>query len=508
MTPEEATESLAPVGPHLSIWVRLVRVALSFRVVLATGLAVITFLTVSNRFNDPDLWWHLKLGQIVWNTHSIPSVDSFSYTAYGHTWAAHEWLAQLSIYSAYRLGGYTGLMLWLAVLASVLFILVYVLCYLSTQDALVAFLGGVCAWYFGTIGLAIRPLILGHIFLATELLLLELGTIRSRRWLWLLPPLFAIWVNCHGSYFLGIGVLTICWAASYVTGDWGPVVSKAWDKSGCKLLGGILILCVLASCCNPVGVRLLLYPLNLYFQQSTNMNAVEEWFAPDLREWRTLGLLGAGFAVLLIPLWRRASLPLRDFLLTVMAFGLAIRHARMMILFGIIVSPILCRLVSPPIGNDRRQEHPVANAALISGFLAAIIWAFPSPAGIQRQIRSANPAGAVDYIRRSKLAGPMLNAYIYGGYLIWALPEERVFIDGRADVFDWTGVFAEYGRWATLTEDPNVLLNKYRIRFCLFPGSSPMLHVLQYLPGWHRVYSDEVAVIYARLSNSEQALSR
>ena len=166
---EEAKAFRAPVTDYHSVWARLIRGLLSFRVMLALGLAVITVLTVSNRFNDPDLWWHLKLGQIVWNTHSIPSTDMLSYTAYGHAYTAHEWLAQLSIYGAYRLCGYTGLMLWLAVLASVLFILVYVLCYLSTQNALVAFLGGVCAWFFGTVGLAIRPLILGHIFLAAEL---------------------------------------------------------------------------------------------------------------------------------------------------------------------------------------------------------------------------------------------------------------------------------------------------------------------------------------------------
>jgi hypothetical protein len=105
---------------------------------------------------------------------------------------------------------------------------------------------------------------------------------------------------------------------------------------------------------------------------------------------------------------------------------------------------------------------------------------------------------AVDYIRRTGLSGPMLNDYVFGGYLIWALPQEKVFIDGRADVFDWTGIFPEYGRWATLAEDPKALLDKYRIRFCLFPTNSPMLHVLAYLPGWGKVYSDDVAVIYAR----------
>src|SRR5215472_9249008 len=81
----------------------------SFPTLLAAGLVVVTVLTVSNRFNDPDLWWHLKLGQIIATTHAIPSTELFSHTAPGHPWTAHEWLAQLSMYCAYQAGGNTGL---------------------------------------------------------------------------------------------------------------------------------------------------------------------------------------------------------------------------------------------------------------------------------------------------------------------------------------------------------------------------------------------------------------
>ncbi len=92
----------------------------------------------------------------------------------------------------------------------------------------------------------------------------------------------------------------------------------------------------------------------------------------------------------------------------------------------------------------------------------------------------------------------MLNEYVFGDYLIWALPEQKVFIDGRGDVFDWTGVFAEYGRWATLSEDPNLLLNRHGVRFCLLSKSSPMAHVMDLLPNWRRTYSDDVAAIFVR----------
>ena len=469
----------------------------SFPAVLIAGLAVVAVLTVSNRFNDPDLWFHLKLGQVVWTTHAIPSTDTFSFTAYGHAWTAHEWLAELSIYAAYRMGGYSGLMLWLATLSSLLLILVYFLCYQCCGNALVSFLGGLCAWFFATVGLAIRPMLPGYVFLVVELLVLERGR-QNRRWLWMLPPLFGVWVNCHGSYFFGMGVLFVYWICSFANGKWGLVVAEPWDRKGRKLLGAILILCGVALCCNPIGIRLLLYPLDMLFHQRTNLNAVAEWFPPDMRGARGLGMIGAVICVLLIPLLRRSELRLRELLVLAMAFGLALQHMRMLFVFGIVVSPVLCRVLAPLLGEDREREHPFANALLIFASLVAIVWAFPAQASIQEQIRKGNPTGAVAYIRRTGLPGPMLNEYVFGDYLIWALPEQRDFIDGRGDVFDWTGVLAEYGRWAMLQEDPAILLDKYKIRFCLVSRDAPMTHVLPYLPGWRKVYSDDVSAIFAR----------
>lgn len=492
----EALESAIPASPAPAA-VTLARAVFSFRVLLAVGLAVVTVCTVSNRLNDPDLWWHLKAGGIVWDTHSIPSKDLFSFTAYGHPSTEHEWLAQWSIYATYKLGGYTGLMLWLAILASLLFILVYILCFRCSGNALTAFLGGLCAWFFGTVGLAIRPLILGHIFLVTELILLELAA-RNRRWLWLLPPLFAVWVNCHGSFFFGLGVLSVYCVCSRIGGHWGLVVAEPWDRPTRKSLAMVLALCAVALCWNPAGIHVFLYPLNVLGQQSTSMNAIDEWLPPDLRSSRGMGLIAAVLGVLFIPLVRRSELRLRELLIVAMAFGLAILHVRMLFVFGIAVSPVLCRLLSPVLEERRGREHPIPNALLMSAFLAAMIWVFPGFERIQKQIRNASPVGAVDYIRRAGLAGPMMNDYRFGAYLIWALPQHKVFIDGRGDVFDPTGILAEYGRWATLEEDPNLLLQKYRIRFCLLSKNAPMARVLPYLPGWRRAYSDDLAAVYVR----------
>lgn len=480
---------------------RLGRRLFSFPAVLIAGLVVVTVFSVSNRFNDPDLWWQLKVGEIIATTHSIPSTDLFSFTAHGRPWTAHEWLAQLSIYAAYAAGGDRGLMIWLCVFASLVFVLVYALSWLYSRDPLISFFGGMIAWFFATVGLAIRPMMLGHLFLIIEMVVLELGRTKHRRWLWWLPPLFAVWANCHGSYVFGLAVLAVYWICSRLDRQWGLIAApREWDKEGRNGLGVIILLCVAALCCNPVGVRLLVYPFDTLFrlsQQSASVRVVDEWMPASVNDPRAIGVIATVVAIFLFSLLRRSALCVRELLLVFMAFGLALRHARMLFLFGIVVSPIVCRLLASIWRKDTEREHPVANAAMVLACLAAIVWAFPSAAALQEQ-RKTSPVAAVDYIRRQGLSGPILNEYEFGGYLIWALPEHKVFIDGRADVYDWVGVFAEYGRWATLADDPKALLDKYNIRLCLLRKTAAMSAVMPYLPGWRKVYSDNLAEVFVR----------
>ena len=189
--------------------VGVVRSIFSLPVFLSAALIVLAVLSVRGRFDDPDMWWHLKMGQIIWVTHSIPTTDLFSYTTNHHAWVPHEWLSQVLIYAAYRWGGYSGLMFWLCFFTAGLFIAGYALCSLYSGNAKVGFAGAMIIWFFSTAGLAIRPQMIGYLFLVFELLALHLGRTRSPRWFFCLPPLFAIWVNCHGSFFLGLIVAAI-----------------------------------------------------------------------------------------------------------------------------------------------------------------------------------------------------------------------------------------------------------------------------------------------------------
>ena len=144
---------------------------------LSALLALLAVLTVRSRFDDPDMWWHLALGKLTWTNHSIPLRDVFSYTTGHYPSVPHEWLSQVTIYGAYKLAGSSGLMGWLCVLGSLLLIGSYALCSLYSGNAKVAFLGALATWLFATVGLSIRPQMIGYLLLVFELLMLHLGQI-------------------------------------------------------------------------------------------------------------------------------------------------------------------------------------------------------------------------------------------------------------------------------------------------------------------------------------------
>jgi hypothetical protein len=125
-------------------------------------------------------------------------------------------------------------------------------------------------------------------------------------------------------------------------------------------------------------------------------------------------------------------------------------------------------------------------------------WVFPGSLELTRQVELSSPVKAVEFVNAHHLPGNMLNDYGYGGYLIWAAQQHPVFVDGRGDVFEWTGVLADFRNWATLRSDPNTLLDKYGVDFCLLAKESPMARVLPLLHNWRIAYSDKNSVVFVR----------
>lgn len=470
---------------------------------ISSLLAVLSVLTVRSRFDDPDTWWHLKTGQIIWATHTIPTIDLFSYVTNHHAWVPHEWFSQVLIFGAYRFGGYSGLMVWLCLMTSAVLIAGYLLCSVYSGNAKVAFVGAMTLWLFSTSGLSVRPQMIGYLFLIIELLLIQLGRTRTPRFFLGLPLLFALWINCHGSFFFGLGVASIFLICSFFDFQLGSLVALPWDQHRRAMLGLALILSVAALFLNPIGIKQILYPLQTMFNQPIGISHSVEWMPLQLTSSRGLALLVMLVGILLLVIVQRSQLFWDELVLLSIATCFAVSHQRMTFVFGILAAPVLSRLLAPLWdGYDPAHDRPLPNIIMIVLSLLIIVRSFPSRQSLIAQVEQNSPEHAVEFIQNQRLSGNMLNEYVYGGYLIWALPTHPVFIDGRSDVFEATGVLADYGRWAMLQSDPNTLLNRYKISFCLLAQSSPMVQVMRLLPNWKIVYSDNVATIFVRTSTT------
>ena len=486
--------------------IRILQRIFSFPVMLAVLLAVLAVLTVRARFDDPDMWWHLKMGEVIWTTHAIPLTDIFSFTTNHHALIPQEWLAQLAIYGAFKYGGFSGLMFCFCLVTSTLVIAGYALCSLYSRNLKVAFVGAMLIWLFGTIGFAIRPQMVGYLLLIAELLLLHLGHTRNPRWFFCLPILFALWINCHGSFILGIVVAGIFLFASFFSFQIGSLKSRHWDSACRRILILALLLSVAALFLNPVGAKQILYPFDTLLNMHIQMANVEEWAPLNMTGERGIALMAVLLCSFLLVAVRRSDLFFDELMLLAMGTWLAASHVRLLIVFGILAAPILSRQLSTSWeGYDQKKDRIWPNAVMIGTSLVVLFLAFPSNANLERQVESQNPVRAVQFIKTSHLSGPMLNEYGFGGYLIWAAPEHPVFVDGRGDVFEWSGVLDEFNGWEELQSDPNALLQKYGISFCLLSRQSPMARLLPLLHEWKIAYSDNNAVVLVRAASGNPA---
>jgi hypothetical protein len=117
---------------------------------------------------------------------------------------------------------------------------------------------------------------------------------------------------------------------------------------------------------------------------------------------------------------------------------------------------------------------------------------------MQHDVAEHYPAKILPFLKTHPPTGPMLNAFLWGGYLELNDRDVKTFVDSRVDIFEYAGVLQDYLDLLTLTQ-PKAILDKYKIRSVLFPPGEPLTYVLEHDPEWKEVYSDDVSVLLERV---------
>ena len=360
---------------------------------------------------DNSLFIHLRTGLDLVRTGHIPRSDPYSFTAAGDPWVVQSWLASGSYGVAERLGGFPLVRIEQGLLYGMLGWLLARLARTGSpwRTALVATLAvGVGVVYWSP-----RPLAFGLVAMAATVLVVE----RRRPWWWLVPIVW-VWANSHGSFALGL-----VWLVGLVVGE---RLDGQRRPEALPWLGGF-VAGLAVACLNPLGPRLLAFPLAVLPKREV-FGEVVEWRSPSFQSATGLFTLVCVIGIVLVVAGARASwrdlLPLAGFVL------LALAAQRNLPMLGVVAAPVLGRaLQAATSGDDRRPPLHLAIAALL-GALAAL---FVAVAATQPAFEEEGyPVRAARLYERP---ARVVTTDVAAGYLILRDGDgANVFIDDRVDL--------------------------------------------------------------------------
>jgi hypothetical protein len=336
-----------------------------------------------------------------------------------------------------------------------------------------------------------------YLFLLGVLIVLEWFQ-KGVSWpLWTLPFIFLLWVNTHGTFIVGIGVLVVYLCSGLKSFQLGNVEAVAWSRKQRIQLELALLLSLAVLPLTPYGSQLAAYPFDLMFNQPLMQANIIEWQQMPFNEQFGKIFLGVVVSVLILQILFRFTWRLGEWLLAMGGTAMACLHARMVLLFVPFLVPIFATMMArllPP--YQRAKEHYVLNGALMVAVMAALIHYFPSRDFLQKAVDVKFPVQAVAYLESHDVPGPMLNNYYFGGYLVGT--GRKVFIDGRADIYERSGVLADVIDLTQMRTRPLAFLDRYQVQSCLLVKDEPLAVVLAASPKWKRLYHDGTSAIFVR----------
>ncbi len=495
------------------------------------GVASLLLLGSIQALPPNDLWWHVRIGSDILDSGYIPCHDIYSLTERGQPFFYQSWLAEVLMAGLLRLGGLRLLVFTRALIMTGLFGTVMILCWwASGGDRRAAIPATLSAILLGVSNQTLRPQLFAYpLFITIYALLWRYRRGQGRQSVWLIPVLTAVWVNVHGSFALGVGLIwliflgeLLSYALPALGGRRAPMQIQAHTRL--RTLGLVALLSTVALLINPRGVGVAGYVTNLL--GSTPVQALAfEWQPPSPTD--GLGVLFYPILLFLFAVLALARPPvaLTD-LLVVLAFAwLAASGLRHVVWFGLVSAPILAEaLLRLPREDLRRWRdrlacHPFGRrliygdasgypgfrriavaSAIVFLLVPAILFLFYPDDDLW--LTNNTGKAAVDFMEQNGIQGRLFNELARGSYLIWRLgAAQPVFIDPRFELYSLEH-FETYLTLSKAEGDVAALLAEYDFELLLLDceWQAPLVEFVDGQPEhWRRVYEDDYTLLYRRV---------
>jgi hypothetical protein len=494
-------------GSRAVVWLSDPRRALLGAVLILTGAVGLDALS------DPDVWWHIRLGDWIIAHHQIPAGELFAYTAFGNPLVAHEWLSETIFAALAAAGGLVlvtflmGAVAWSAMLATLL------RGRLRGAGPIVLAVGLVLGARVAEPVLGTRPQVFTFALICWTLWIAESYLRSGGRRRWLLPPLFLLWANLHAGFIAGIAFLVIVVVAETVKRRWSlGAVAPRERITGLAVAVGASIL---AACVNPYGPSLFVFAATT--GATERQKGIIEWQSPNFHDpamWALLALLVTFAALVAICVSRRSlrrSLDLRDLALAGAGAVLALTSVRNTALcVAVMVPPWIAMVAELVRASEARRGSvartlrpaPAIGVALIAvGVLGvSVVGARVQQTATPSGVAAAYPSCATAVLAGSPVTQRVFTAYGTGGYVIDRLwPLASVYEYGES-ISLGKDVFADYVRIAAgATTAPTAvqLLASSNTTAVLYSRGA-LTQELATTPGWTLVADDHGMLLYVR----------
>ena len=472
------------------------------------AVLIAVLLADSNRHTDPDLWGHLRFGQAFIAGRHLLHRDTYSYSAAGHRWRDHEWLAEVVMAFVYNAAGVAGLKLWkfACTAAALLFVAdTEALTGAPPTVQLVILFAAACGFLLQA---QFRPQMFSLVLLGALLALLARDNYRRVARLWLAAPLMALWANLHGGFFVGIAALAV-YSAVVTLRD---LVAGAGWRRGAQL-SALTVAAVAATLTNPYGVGMwetVAHALRNPYTRDVVKDWQPFWWAMQA-QWHSAPsgvvlylaviAMAAALAIAFAAAPRADDLPLVA-VAAMMALA-AFFSVRNMAMAAMAMSgPLAHRLRMLSARDDAPSAPSWPPASRFAMLALACVMALGGGLFSPRLAPDrAYPTAALAFMNERGLHGNVLGEFGWGEYLIWhAAPQDKIFIDGRYDTVYPFKVIGDYLEFYFDQPGAGAVLDSYPHDFVLIGPDVPARHLMDQRRDWKLLYRDENSLLYARAS--------
>lgn len=401
---------------------------------------------VSNSF-DYDLGWHLRFGQEL-HTGTFPYTDTYTYSKYGSPWTNHEWGGDWLFWLVYSRLGYWWLNLLTAIPITLAFLVIGKTFFKKITSTFLA-VTLLCQWTITHIFVA-RLAMFTPLFAALTFFIMEKAK-ANQRWLYVIPPMFWLWSALHGSWILGFIILNIYLGSALIV----KFIPKKYfsylneEKLPNNLIYKIILVQIAAALLitiNPYGIKIW-QEIIQYFGQNYYKLHTNEWLPSYTFPifWKILVIQTVAL-VFVIYGFIKKKVGFTHLLIFLAFFYVAVAYKRQAIFMGLLsvvvlsatIDSVQTELSKINFLNDNFVKKSFYFFSTSTLILLSLYYFnnihFTGDAWQDKYLSEKNslPYSAVNWLQTNvKQPTKIFNAFNWGGYLNWTVPNALIYFDGR-----------------------------------------------------------------------------